>query len=54
MSPNKHQGTSRRVDPVVCLGCHTPDQNIGTFSVAEAMKEVIGPGHGLPPTDPKR
>ena len=40
---------SNTVDPIVCLGCHTPDQNLGPFAVAAAMKEVVGPGHGLPP-----
>ena len=38
---------------IVCLGCHTPDQNLGLFAVAAAMKEVVGPGHGLPPRPPK-
>jgi len=47
-SANKHQGTSRAVDPVLCLGCHTPDQNRGPFVLAEAMKQIVGPGHGLP------
>jgi len=47
-STNKRTGTSRAVDPTVCLGCHTPDQNLGPFVVAAAMKEIIGPGHGLP------
>ncbi|MEA2700445.1 MAG: hypothetical protein QOI66_4716 [Myxococcales bacterium] len=48
-SMNKKLGTSRRVDPLVCLGCHTPDQSQGPFDYATALKEVIGPGHGLPP-----
>ncbi len=48
-SMNKHQGTSRAVDPMVCLGCHTPDQNVGPFDVVAAMREIRGPGHGLPP-----
>ena len=47
LSPDKHKGTSRTVGPIVCLGCHTPDQNLGPFVVADAMKEVVGPGHGL-------
>jgi hypothetical protein len=51
-STDKRKGTSRRVDPVVCLGCHTPDQNIGRFDVAAAMKEVVGPGHGTPGAKP--
>lgn len=55
-STNKRTGTSRAVDPMVCLGCHTPDQNIGSFTVTAAMQEVVGPGHGaghgLPGTVP--
>jgi len=47
-SVDKRVGTSRAVDPIVCLGCHTPDQNRGPFVVADAMKEIVGPGHGLP------
>jgi hypothetical protein len=50
VSMDKRQGTSRKVDPTVCLGCHTPDQNLGSFDVAAAMKEIVGPGHGLPPS----
>ena len=46
---DKRKGTSRVVDPIVCLGCHTPDQNVGPFVVAAAMKEIVGPGHGAPP-----
>ena len=49
-SGDKHKGTSRLVDPSICLGCHTPDQNGGRFVVADAMKKIIGPGHGRPPT----
>jgi cytochrome c551/c552 len=52
VSMDKRQGTSRKVDPTVCLGCHTPDQNLGSFDVAAAMKEIVGPGHGLPPSGP--
>jgi hypothetical protein len=48
LSKDKHQGTQRAVAPQVCLGCHTPDQNRGPFVIADAMKEVIGPGHGQP------
>jgi hypothetical protein len=48
-SMNKKLGTVRRVEPLVCLGCHTPDQSQGAFDYATALKEVIGPGHGLPP-----
>ncbi|HVT06234.1 MAG TPA: multiheme c-type cytochrome [Polyangia bacterium] len=47
-STNKRAGTSRAVDATVCLGCHTPDQNVGPFVVAAAMREIVGPGHGLP------
>jgi hypothetical protein len=46
-SPNKKEGTSRTVDPVVCLGCHTPDWSRG-FDPVAAMKLVVGPGHGMP------
>ena len=53
ISIDKHKGTSRTVDPVVCLGCHTPDQIPGPFEVAAAMKRIVGPGHGLPP-NPKK
>jgi hypothetical protein len=53
LASDKHKGTARAVDPAICLGCHTPDQNVGPFVVADAMKEVIGPGHGLPPTPPR-
>jgi hypothetical protein len=53
VSMDKRKGTSRTVDPIVCLGCHTPDQNIGPFAVAAAMKEIVGPGHGLPASSPK-
>jgi hypothetical protein len=47
---DKRKGTSRKVDPTVCLGCHTPDQNLGPFDVLAAWKEIVGPGHGLPPS----
>ncbi len=46
-SPDKRRGTSRKVDPIVCLGCHTPDQNLGPFDSAAAIKDVLGPGHGF-------
>jgi hypothetical protein len=46
---DKKEGTVRAVDPIVCLGCHTPDQNIGAFDPVAAMKELLGPGHGAPP-----
>jgi len=45
---DKHQGTVRAVDAVVCLGCHTPDQNVGSFDPVASMKEILGPGHGAP------
>jgi hypothetical protein len=45
---DKRIGTSRKVDAMVCLGCHTPDQNLGPFDFAAALKEVLGPGHGMP------
>jgi hypothetical protein len=47
---NKKEGTSRKVAAEVCLGCHTPDQNIGPFEYAVALKAVLGPGHGVPGT----
>jgi hypothetical protein len=46
-SANKKKGTSRTVDPVVCLGCHSPDQSVEPFDYAAAVRKVIGPGHGL-------
>jgi Cytochrome c554 and c-prime len=52
-SADKHKGTSRKVDPLVCLGCHTPDQNVGPFDYAAARKEILGPGHGSAPTGPR-
>jgi hypothetical protein len=45
---DKKQGTVRAVDAVVCLGCHTPDQNVGPFDPVAAIKEILGPGHGAP------
>jgi len=51
-SADKHRGTSRAVDPVLCFGCHTPDQNRGPFVLAEAMKQMVGPGHGQPVAKP--
>ena len=51
-SADKHRGTSRAVDPVLCFGCHTPDQNRGPFVLAEAMKQIVGPGHGQPVPKP--
>jgi hypothetical protein len=46
-SVNKKNGTSRKVDPVVCLGCHAPDQSVEPFDYATALPKIIGPGHGL-------
>ncbi len=46
-SVNKKKGTSLKVDPVVCLGCHAPDQSVEPFDYAVALPKVIGPGHGL-------
>ena len=47
-SVDKKKGTTRAVDPIVCLGCHTPDQNIGAFDPVAAIKDILGPGHGAP------
>jgi hypothetical protein len=47
-SVDKHLGTVRKADPVACLGCHTPDQNVGSFDPVASMKEILGPGHGAP------
>jgi hypothetical protein len=44
----KKNNIIRKPDPATCLGCHTPDWNVGTFDPVAAMKEVIGPGHGMP------
>lgn len=52
-SIDKRRGTSRTVDPVICLGCHTPDQS-DSFVVSDALKRITGPGHGAPPSRPKR
>ncbi|HVZ72310.1 MAG TPA: multiheme c-type cytochrome [Polyangia bacterium] len=46
-SVNKKKGTSRKVSPTVCLGCHTPDWS-PDFDPVAAMKEILGPGHGRP------
>jgi Cytochrome c554 and c-prime len=48
-SVNKKKGTSRHVDPIICLGCHTPDWNTGPFDPIAATKEILGPGHAAPP-----
>jgi hypothetical protein len=44
-SVNKKKGTVLTVDPVICLGCHTPDQSVEPFDVLVAMKKIVGPGH---------
>jgi hypothetical protein len=46
-SMDKRRGTSRKVDVVICLGCHTPDQSIEPFNALKGMKDIVGPGHGL-------
>jgi hypothetical protein len=51
-SVDKKLGTVRAVDPAACLGCHTPDQNVGPFDPVAAMKEIVGPGHGQPAPGP--
>ncbi len=51
-APNSHHGTSRKVAGTVCLGCHTPDQSRGTFDLGDAMKQIVGPGHGVPGSKP--
>jgi len=45
-SIDKKKGTSRKVEPRVCFGCHTPDQNLGTLDYATALPSILGPGHG--------
>ena len=51
-APSNHQGTSRKVAMRVCFGCHTPDQSRGTFDSEAALKQVVGPGHGVPGSKP--
>ncbi len=46
-SINKRRGTSRKVDVVICFGCHTPDQSIEPFDAVKGMKDILGPGHGI-------
>jgi hypothetical protein len=46
---DKKQGTVQKVQPEVCLGCHTPDQNVGSFDPVAAVKEILGPNHGVGP-----
>jgi hypothetical protein len=45
---NKKKGTMRAVSPALCLGCHTIDRNGDLFDAVGAMKQIIGPGHGMP------
>jgi hypothetical protein len=47
-SIDKKKGTSLKVDATVCLGCHTPDQNLGPFDYEAALASILGPGHGAP------
>jgi hypothetical protein len=47
-SLDKKKGTSLKVDATVCLGCHTPDQNLGPFDYDAARRAILGPGHGAP------
>ena len=47
-SLNKKKGTSRQVSPAICLGCHTIDRNGDLFDAVSAMKDIVGPGHGMP------
>jgi 2',3'-cyclic-nucleotide 2'-phosphodiesterase (5'-nucleotidase family) len=53
-SVDKKKGTSRKVDASVCLGCHTPDQNVGTFDYEASLASILGPGHGAPLPDAAR
>jgi hypothetical protein len=41
-------GTVLEAPPEVCVVCHTPEQTDGEFDYADAMKRVLGPGHGAP------
>ena len=50
--PSRRNGTSRKVAATVCFGCHTPDQSRGTFDLGDAMKQIVGPGHGVPGSKP--
>lgn len=43
---DKRGSISRRVQPTVCLGCHTVDQTNGEFDPARFLPAVLGPGHG--------
>jgi hypothetical protein len=45
-SVDKKKGTSRKVDPAVCFGCHAPDQSLEPFDVVSAWPRIVGPGHG--------
>ncbi len=53
-SVDKKKGTSRKVGAEVCLGCHTPDQNVGAFDYDSAVASILGPGHGAPLPDAAR
>ncbi|MGA7123557.1 MAG: multiheme c-type cytochrome [Polyangiaceae bacterium] len=46
-SLDKKRGTSRKVSPEVCMGCHTDDQSLDPFDYVTALKSVVGPGHGV-------
>jgi hypothetical protein len=50
----KKNNIIRKPDPATCLGCHTPDWNVGGFDPVAAMKEVMGPGHGMPAAPKKK
>jgi 2',3'-cyclic-nucleotide 2'-phosphodiesterase (5'-nucleotidase family) len=43
---NKAEHTRRQVPESVCRECHRADQQPDTFNYAEALKLVLGPGHG--------
>ena len=43
---DKKTGTTRRMEPAVCLGCHTPDQTNKGFDVPAFFKAILGKGHG--------
>jgi 2',3'-cyclic-nucleotide 2'-phosphodiesterase (5'-nucleotidase family) len=44
------KGTQRKVAEAVCLRCHNNDHAPEPFDYVAALKEVLGPGHGQPPT----
>jgi hypothetical protein len=43
---NKAKFTQRQVPEAVCRQCHRADQQPDKFNYAEALKLVLGPGHG--------